>query len=93
MGNLSFSYSDKPRGLLQQSEVPIWKWDNIIMDFVTQLWRSARRHNDIWVVVYRLTKRVHFLLVNQKLHVSKFVELYIKEIVRMHGVTSRPNIT
>nr|GFD17389.1 retrotransposon protein, putative, Ty3-gypsy subclass [Tanacetum cinerariifolium] len=46
-------------GLLQPLDIPIWKWDEISMDFVTGLPRTQRRHDAIWVVVDRLTKSAH----------------------------------
>nr|GFA35267.1 hypothetical protein [Tanacetum cinerariifolium] len=49
-------------GLLQQLDIPVWKWDEISMDFVTGLPRTQRRHDTIWVVVDRLTKSAHFSL-------------------------------
>nr|GFD09244.1 putative nucleotidyltransferase, ribonuclease H [Tanacetum cinerariifolium] len=42
-------------------DIPIWKWDEISMDFVTGLPRTQRRHDAIWVVVDRLTKSAHIL--------------------------------
>nr|GFD30364.1 retrotransposon protein, putative, Ty3-gypsy subclass [Tanacetum cinerariifolium] len=41
-------------GLLQQLDIPVWKRDEISMDFVTGLPQSQRRHDAIWVVVDRL---------------------------------------
>nr|GFA39458.1 DNA/RNA polymerases superfamily protein [Tanacetum cinerariifolium] len=41
-------------------DIPVWKWDEISMDFVTELPRTQRRHDAIWVVVDRLTKSAHF---------------------------------
>nr|GEW61914.1 putative nucleotidyltransferase, ribonuclease H [Tanacetum cinerariifolium] len=43
-------------GLLQQLDIPVWKWDEISMDFVTGLPQTQRRHDAIWVVVDRLQK-------------------------------------
>ncbi|GJS97366.1 retrotransposon protein, putative, ty3-gypsy subclass [Tanacetum coccineum] len=43
-------------GLLQPLEIPMWKWDEISMDFVTGLPTTQKRHDAIWVVVDRLTK-------------------------------------
>ncbi|GJZ79067.1 putative reverse transcriptase domain-containing protein [Tanacetum coccineum] len=47
----------KPSGLLQQPEIPVWKWEQITMDFVTSLPRTTRGHDSIWLVVDRLTKK------------------------------------
>ncbi|GJT83075.1 DNA/RNA polymerases superfamily protein [Tanacetum coccineum] len=60
-------------GLLQPLEIPVWKWDEISMDFVTGLPRTQRKHDAIWVVVDRLTKSAHFLpipSVSDRDHVS-----------------------
>ncbi|GJU45851.1 zinc finger, CCHC-type, retrotransposon gag domain protein [Tanacetum coccineum] len=38
-------------------EIPMWKWDEISMDFVTGLPTTQKRHDAIWVVVDRLTKK------------------------------------
>ncbi|GJW21695.1 reverse transcriptase domain-containing protein [Tanacetum coccineum] len=51
----------RPSGLLQQPEIPIWKWEGIAMDFVTKLPRTSSGHDTIWVIVDRLTKSAHFL--------------------------------
>ncbi|GJT70518.1 reverse transcriptase domain-containing protein [Tanacetum coccineum] len=48
-------------GLLQPLEIPMWKWDEIFMDFVSGLPTTQKRHDAIWVVVDRLTKSAHFL--------------------------------
>ncbi|GJR16598.1 putative nucleotidyltransferase, ribonuclease H, partial [Tanacetum coccineum] len=47
-------------GLLQPLEIPMWKWDEISMDFVTGLPTTQKRHDAIWVVVDRLTKDPKF---------------------------------
>ena len=51
----------RPGGLLQPLEIPLWKWDNITMDFVVGLPRTTKGNDAIWVVVDRLTKSAHFL--------------------------------
>jgi hypothetical protein len=39
------------------------KWDEIGMDFIVGLPRTRAGYNSIWVVVDRLTKVAHFILV------------------------------
>nr|GEY79554.1 putative reverse transcriptase domain-containing protein [Tanacetum cinerariifolium] len=51
----------KPSGLLQQPEIPVWKWERITMDFVSGLPRTPSGYDMIWVIVDRLTKSAHFL--------------------------------
>ncbi|KAJ9556102.1 hypothetical protein OSB04_010716 [Centaurea solstitialis] len=38
----------KPSGLLQQPEIPEWKWERISMDFVTKLPKTKKGHDSIW---------------------------------------------
>ena len=56
------------------------------MDFVAGLSVTRRKHDSIWVVVDRLTKLAHFLLVRTDYSLDKLTELYIREIVRLHGI-------
>ena len=56
------------------------------MDFVTHLPRTSRKHDAVWVIVDRLTKSTHFLVVRMTLTLEEFCKLYIREIVRLHGV-------
>ncbi|GJW95589.1 putative reverse transcriptase domain-containing protein [Tanacetum coccineum] len=72
-------------GLLQPLEIPVWKWDEISMDFVTGLPTTQKRHDAIWVVVDRLTKSAHFLPIRKNYGISKLAEIFRQEIVRLHG--------
>ena len=76
----------KPAGKIQLLPIPVWKWEKITMDFVTGLPRTQRQHNAIWVIVDRLTKSAHFLPVNVEDSLEKLAQLYVDEIVRLHGV-------
>ena len=76
----------KPGGLLQSIEVPQWKWDDISMDFIVGLPRTQSGHDSIWVIVDRLTKSAHFLPVQISSPMEKLAQLYVDEIVRLHGV-------
>nr|GFA01723.1 hypothetical protein [Tanacetum cinerariifolium] len=74
----------RPSGLLQQPEIPVWKWERITMDFITKLPRTQFRYDSIWVIVDRLTKSAHFIPVNEKFKTKKLARLYLKEIVCKH---------
>ncbi|KAL0544372.1 hypothetical protein IC582_019486 [Cucumis melo] len=76
----------KPAGLLQPLSIPEWKWENVSMDFITGLPRTLRGFIVIWVVVDRLTKSAHFVPGKSTYTASKWAQLYMSEIVRLHGV-------
>ncbi|GJY33033.1 putative reverse transcriptase domain-containing protein, partial [Tanacetum coccineum] len=76
----------KPSGLLQQPEIPEWKWKKITMDFITMLSRTSSRHDAIWVIVDRLTKSAHFLAIREDYKKERFTRLYINEIVARHSI-------
>ena len=61
----------RPGGKLQPLCILEWKWENITMDFVSGLPKSLGGNDAVWVIVDTLTKSTH---------------LYVKEIVRLHGV-------
>ena len=56
------------------------------MDFVTNFPRTPRRHDAVWVIVDRLTKSAHFLVARMTFTLDEFYSMYIREIVRLHGV-------
>ncbi|KAA0035748.1 pol protein [Cucumis melo var. makuwa] len=76
----------KPAGLLQPLSIPEWKWENVSMDFIIGLPRTLRGFTVIWVVVDRLTKSAHFVPGKSTYTASKWAQLYMSEIVRLHGV-------
>ena len=56
------------------------------MNFVTGLPRSLRGHDAVWVIVDRLTKSAHFLPIRLSNSAEDLGVLYVREIVRFHGV-------
>ncbi|KAJ9541852.1 LOW QUALITY PROTEIN: hypothetical protein OSB04_028358 [Centaurea solstitialis] len=77
--------NQRPGGLLQSLNIPMWKWEHITMDFIVGLPRTTLKHDAIWVVVDRLTKSTHFLPVRQSWSIDKLIEVFQREIVRLHG--------
>ncbi|GKG01183.1 putative reverse transcriptase domain-containing protein, partial [Tanacetum coccineum] len=76
----------KPSGLLVQPVIPIWKWENITMDFVTKLPKTSTGHDTIWVIVDRLTKSAHFLPMRENNSMEKLTRQYLRDVVSKHGV-------
>jgi len=76
----------KPAGMLQSLDISKWKLDSITMDFVVGLPRTIQKFDSIWVIVDRLTKSAHFLPINTRYSLEKLTKLYIREIMRLHGI-------
>jgi hypothetical protein len=56
------------------------------MDFIVGLPNTSQRHDSIWVIIDRLTKIAHFLPVHTTYSAKKYAEVYLDQIVRLHGV-------
>jgi hypothetical protein len=76
----------KLAGTLQPLPILAYKWEDITMDFISRLPKTSGGYDSIWVIVDRLTKSAHFLSVNITYSVTKYLELYLKHIVCLHGV-------
>lgn len=79
----------RPAGLLQPLHIPIWKREEIGMDFIIGLPKIPSGHDSIWVIVDRLTKTMHFIPVRTDYKGNKLAQLYIDNILRLHGVPNR----
>nr|GEZ49637.1 hypothetical protein [Tanacetum cinerariifolium] len=75
----------RPFGLLQQPEIPVWKWEEIAMDFVTMLPKTSSGHDTIWIIIDRLNKSSHFLPMSEDYKIDRLARLYLNEIVSRHG--------
>ncbi|KAM0059597.1 putative nucleotidyltransferase, Ribonuclease H [Helianthus debilis subsp. tardiflorus] len=76
----------KPPGLLQQPELPEWKWECVTMDFITKLPKTRKGNDTIWVIVDRLTKSAHFLPIKETYSSDMLAQLYVDKIVALHGI-------
>jgi hypothetical protein len=78
-----------PTGLLQPHAIPESKWEVISMDFIVGLPLTAKRHDSIFVVVDTLTKSAHFNPVRTTYQAPDIARIFIREIVRLHGVPKK----
>jgi hypothetical protein len=67
-----------PTGLLQPFPIPKWKWEVVTIDFIRKLTMKTRKHASIMVVVEKLTKVAHFILVKIIYKASNIAKIYMK---------------
>ena len=80
----------KPYEDLQSLPVPIHRWKDLSIDFVTGLplsvdWKGDS-YNSILVIVNRLTKMVHYEPAKVTIDAPRLAEVIINVIVRHHGL-------
>ncbi|GJU13891.1 copia protein [Tanacetum coccineum] len=59
------------------------------MDFITKLPKSSSGYDTIWVIVDKLTKSAHFLLIREDYKTKKLAKIYVNEIVARHALGTR----
>lgn len=78
--------NSKPQGLLQPLPIPQRKWEQVTMDFITQLPKTTAGYDAILVCVDKLTKMVHLAPTHTTATAVDTAELYFDSIVRLHGI-------
>ncbi|GJP79308.1 hypothetical protein CLOP_g9553 [Closterium sp. NIES-67] len=73
-------------GLLQPLDPPKRPWQHVTRDYVTGLPAGPRGNDAILVVVDRLTKMAHFIACQQKITVEQTAQLFITNVIRLHGL-------
>ena len=56
------------------------------MDFIIGLPKSKKQNDSIFVVVEKLSKAAHFILVKSTYKEVHIVDIFLKEIFRLHGI-------
>jgi hypothetical protein len=76
-----------PGGLLQLLHIPNAVWEDMSLDFITGLPKS-KGYEAILVVVDRLSKYCHFILLKHPYTAKSIGEVFVREVVRLHGIPS-----
>lgn len=77
--------ASSPARLLQPQLIPKQVWEDIAMDFITDLLKSQRM-DAILVVINRLTKYGHFIPLRHPYSAQTVAVVFAKEVVRSHGM-------
>ena len=56
------------------------------MDFVFGFPLSQKKHDSVWVIADKLTKSAHFLSISLNYSMDWLTELYVNEIIQLHGI-------
>ena len=56
------------------------------MEFITGLPKIKKRNDSIFVVIDKLSKESHFILVNLIYKAMNIADIFLKEIFRLHGI-------
>jgi hypothetical protein len=78
-----------PIGLLQPFPIPNYKWEVVTIDFITIITKlplTVKQHDSIMVVVDKITKVAHFILVKITHKQDKIIRIYMRKNYRLHGV-------
>jgi hypothetical protein len=75
-----------PTVLLQPFPILEKKWEVVTIDFITKLSRTTRQHDSILLLVENLTKAAHFVPMRMSHTTTNIAEIYMREIVRLHGI-------
>jgi hypothetical protein len=58
----------------------------IIIEFITKFPRTVRQHDSIVVVVDKLKKDSHFVLIKKTNTRTNIAKIYMREIARLYGI-------
>jgi len=77
------NHPQQPFGLLMPNKVPNGPWEIISMDLITQL-PESNGYNAICVIIDRLTKRAHFIPINNWFSSKDMAQLLYNKVYPLH---------
>ena len=80
------SRQSKPPGLLKQHKVPCGRWEEVSMDFITNLPVTVGgKYTSIWTIICRLTKRLMMIPVQDTTNSRELIYTWNNQYVPSHG--------
>ena len=74
------------RGQLQSIEIPEEKWQQVSINFITDLLETSSRVDSIMTVIDKATKMTHIILCNEAVIAAKIARLYWRYVAKLHGI-------
>ncbi|XP_014491049.1 uncharacterized protein LOC106753708 [Vigna radiata var. radiata] len=74
-----------PQGLSQPLLIPQAVWEEISLDFIVILPKS-QGHDAILVVVDKLSKYAHFVVLKHPFSAKTVAKIFTREIIKLHGI-------
>ena len=75
-----------PYGLLNPLPIPTRNWEQVSMDFITQLPPTEDGYDSILVCVDKLSKMAHFIATHTTATAMDIAKLYIEHVFKYHGL-------
>ena len=75
----------KKYGLLDTLEVPYRPWSSLSMDWIVELPESGGCMQS-WVIMDRLTKMVHFILLKSGITAAELAQAFLQVICKLYGL-------
>ena len=75
-----------PHVKIESLDAPVWKWEEITMDFITKLPWIMCEVDSIWVIMDRMTKSAPFIPIQERIYAEKLEYIHIREVEARHGV-------
>jgi len=79
------NHLQQPFRPLMPNKVPNGPWEIISMDLIMQL-PESNGYNTICVIVDRLTKRAHFIPINNRFSFKDMAQLLYNKVYPLHGL-------
>jgi hypothetical protein len=80
------STNQRPIGLLQPLPTPSQKWEQVTMDFITDLPATKQGYDSILTVVDRFTKMIHLIPCTKEITAPEVAKLIYDQVYKYHGM-------
>ena len=74
------------RGQLQSTEIPEEKWQQVSIDFITDLPETSSGVDSIMTVIDKATRMTHVIPCNKTITATETAPLYWRYVTKLHGI-------